>query len=90
MRKVLLCRDGEVIIEGEPESGGGDGGSAEFNIAYGDTAPEDTTKLWVKANEPEAVSITSAVVTAGEELENSVGTLPSTAKRNMSAAAVGT
>ena len=88
--KVLPKYDGEVIIEGEPESSGGGGGSAEFNIAYGDTPPEDTTKLWVKANEPEAVSITSSIVTASEELENSVGTLPSTAKKNMSAAAVGT
>jgi N-acetylneuraminic acid mutarotase len=28
------------------------GGNASLNIAYGETAPEDTSKLWIKANEP--------------------------------------
>lgn len=35
-----------------PTSGGG-----ELNIAYGDVAPEDTSKLWVKTAEPESVEI---------------------------------
>lgn len=39
------------------EGGGGSGGGAELNIAYGDTAPEDTTKLWVKSSEATAVEI---------------------------------
>ena len=30
---------------------------AELNIHYGDTAPEDTSKLWVKTAEPESVEI---------------------------------
>ena len=30
---------------------------AELNIHYGDTAPEDTSKLWVKTTEPESVEI---------------------------------
>lgn len=34
---------------------------ATFNIAYGETAPEDTSKLWVKANEPTNVSIGSYI-----------------------------
>lgn len=38
---------------------GGGGGGAGLNIAYGDTAPEDTTKLWVKAAEPNAVEVTT-------------------------------
>lgn len=73
--KVLPKYDGEVIIEGEPESGGGDGGSAEFNIAYGDTAPSDTSKLWVKANEPEAVKVTSNLVVGSEEIITGVAEL---------------
>ena len=34
-------------ITGTLESGG-----ASLNIAYGDTAPSDTSKLWIKGNEP--------------------------------------
>lgn len=32
-------------------------GGGELNIAYGDTAPEDTSKLWVKTTEPGSVEI---------------------------------
>lgn len=32
-------------------------GGAKLNIAYGDTAPEDTSKLWVKTTEPDSVEI---------------------------------
>lgn len=39
-------------IEGIPAGGG-----AELNIAYGDTPPEDTSKLWVKTKTPESVRI---------------------------------
>ena len=87
--EVLPKYDGEVIIEGEPESGGGDGGSAEFNIAYGDTAPSDTSKLWVKANEPAAVSVTSSIVTADEKLVVGISALPKGAY-SIASAAVGT
>lgn len=40
-------------VTGTLESGGG----AKLNIAYGDTAPEDKSKLWVKTAEPESVEI---------------------------------
>lgn len=33
------------------------GGGAKLNIHYGDTAPEDTSKLWVKTTEPDSVEI---------------------------------
>jgi hypothetical protein len=33
------------------------GGGAELNIAYGDTPPEDTTKLWCKCDEPSGVIV---------------------------------
>lgn len=42
----------EGAFEGESSGGG-----AELNIAYGDTAPEDTSKLWVKTSEPSAVKV---------------------------------
>ena len=37
------------------------GGGAELNIAYGDTAPEDTSKLWVKTTHPSAVKVSSEI-----------------------------
>jgi hypothetical protein len=37
--------------------GGGSGGGVELNIAYGDTPPEDTTKLWVKTTQPSGVVV---------------------------------
>jgi hypothetical protein len=38
-------------------TGSGGGGGAELNIAYGDTAPEDTSKLWVKTTAPSKVHV---------------------------------
>lgn len=38
------------------KSGGG-GGDASLNIAYGDTAPTDTSKLWVKTAEPNKIHV---------------------------------
>ena len=32
-------------------------GGAELNIGYGNTAPEDTTKLWVKTAQPQNVTV---------------------------------
>ena len=39
-------------VTGTLESGGG----GELNIAYGDTAPEDTSKLWIKSEKPSNIS----------------------------------
>lgn len=45
------------------------GGGAELNIAYGDTAPEDTSKLWVKTSKPSAVIVSPKIeTTEGENL----------------------
>lgn len=41
------------------KSKGGSGGGVEFNIAYGDTPPEDTSKLWVKTSEPNKIIIST-------------------------------
>lgn len=63
---------------------------AARNIAYGNSAPEDTSKLWVKTAEPAAVQVTSKVVVANEELEEFVSAIPAGAGNNsMGTAAVG-
>ena len=67
---------------GSPEGGGASsGGGAELNIAYGDTPPEDTTKLWVKTSEPSGVEVASeieAVPTVNYDITLLKETLPST------------
>lgn len=45
--------------------GGGSGGGVELNIAYGDTPPEDTTKLWVKTTQPSKVIVSSVAPASG-------------------------
>ena len=46
------------------------GGGAELNIVYGDTAPEDTSKLWIKTSKPSELKISSKIQkTEGENLE---------------------
>ena len=47
-----LCKDDIIVIPDKSILGGG---GASLNIAYGDTAPEDTTKLWVNGAEPSKV-----------------------------------
>lgn len=39
------------------KSKGGSGGGMELNIAYGDTPPEDTTKMWCKTSQADGVDI---------------------------------
>ena len=46
------------------------GGGAELNIAYGDTPPEDTSKLWVKTSEPSGVVVSADMTTDGGTGEN--------------------
>lgn len=43
-------------VTGTLESGGG----AELNIHYGDTAPEDTSKLWIKSTEPASIEFSQS------------------------------
>lgn len=66
---------------------GGGGGGAGLNIAYGDTAPEDTTKLWVKAAEPSVVKVTTGMSSEAGSLER-LGDL-SVSARSIPSAAVG-
>ena len=65
------------------------GGGTTLNIAYGQTTPEDTTKLWIKTAEPAKVHMKSKLIAANEELEMGIGVLP-IASYGMATAAVGT
>ena len=71
-------------VTGTLESGSG----AELNIHYGDTAPEDTSKLWIKSTEP--ASIEFAKNHKQSQGINTLGTKLPIAARSTAAAAVGT
>jgi hypothetical protein len=62
--EVLLYQLAEKLAGG---GGSGGGGSAELNIAYGDTPPEDTSKLWVKCSEPNGVIVSTKMNTETQE-----------------------
>ena len=80
----------DVVVEIAEDIGGGSGGGgAEFNIAYGESEPTDTSKLWVKASEPAEVNVTTAIVTTSEEFEPNFYNLP-TAAYGIASARVGT
>ena len=57
---------------------------ASLNIAYGNTAPSDTSKLWIKGNEPEEVTITT------QQLLSTLSTKLPTAAYGIGTTAVGT
>ena len=65
------------------------GGVDAFNIAYGDTEPEDTSKLWVKTAEPTQVQVTAKVTAANEEVNSFIAALPEN-RMYAACAAVGT
>lgn len=55
----LFLNEAKPALKRHSGSGGGSSsGGEEFNIAYGDTPPEDTSKLWVKGCTPKVVSVT--------------------------------
>lgn len=84
------CGTAESYSPGQmAEAIGGIQTGAALNIAYGATAPEDTSKLWVKTTEPTQVRVTAKVTAANEELNTYIAALPE--KRIYAAsAAVGT
>lgn len=67
--------------------GSGSAGGMELNIAYGDTPPEDTSKLWVKCEEPSGVRLLPDMHVG--EISTLNATLP-TAAYAMYAATIGT
>ena len=76
--------DIEVVSEGDTSGGGSD-----FNIAFGDTAPADTSKLWIKTSEPEEVNVTFSPVIANEKIKFGIGTFP-LPKEGIASAVIGT
>ena len=79
-----------LIKANVPETGGGTSGSnAELNIAYGETEPTDTSKLWIKTSKPEAVRVVSKIEGGSEKLNIVVENLP-TAACGIASAAIGT
>lgn len=68
-------------------NGGGASSGAALNIAYGDTASADTSKLWIKANKPESIAFGSDF--EGVESIETIGNIP-TAGYGMGCAKVGT
>lgn len=74
---VIGLQAGKKAAGGGGGSGGG-GGDVSLNIAYGDTAPEDTTKLWVKTSEPSGVIVAKDLryATAGGAFEELSVKLP--------------
>lgn len=73
--KYDVTRYASANVEVEAEGGFGGGGGAGLNIAYGNTAPDDTTKLWVKAEEPNEVEVTTGMSLDANSIEQ-VGQLP--------------
>lgn len=57
--------------------GQGESGGAELNIHYGDTAPTDTTKLWIDINEPNDVVVKYKLDISEETLYTENVVLPS-------------
>jgi N-acetylneuraminic acid mutarotase len=51
------------------------GGGAALNIAYGDTAPEDTSVLWVKAAQPQKSCLVAGFGYGSEKMQVGVGAL---------------
>jgi N-acetylneuraminic acid mutarotase len=75
---MKMAGDVVVRVAELPESEGSTGAVA-FNIAYGDTEPTDTSKLWVKTSDPAAVQVSTKAEFAGEELQTNVAALPTAA-----------
>jgi N-acetylneuraminic acid mutarotase len=80
-RSLMLADAGN-----QPEPGGG---AVAFNIAYGDTAPADTSKLWVKTDEPDCVAVAPETPPMNGLLEVNIGSLPEPAAYAAAAAVDG-
>ena len=89
---TLPCKDlkmeTDVVVEA-PE-GAESGGGAELNIAYGDTAPEDTSKLWVKTTQPSKVKVSKSLsYMGGDEAYNTLEAVLPKSFAGVSAGVVG-
>ena len=87
---IVPCSNKRMLSDLTVEVAGGN--SAELNIAYSDTPPSDTGKLWVKQATP-AAKVTAKQNIAGFVLGTSTETMSATLANNVyynSCAAVGT
>lgn len=84
-------KDAEVITYGNIEPkleaalNSGSSGGAELNISYGETEPTDTSKLWIKANEPHSIKFSKDI-----DGVNSLSVIGALNDSSMSCARVGT
>jgi hypothetical protein len=70
--EAYIYKNGEwTLIQDTPEDSPS---GMELNIAYGDTPPEDTSKLWCKCSEPSGVIVSEDMESVGGD-ENVVTTL---------------
>lgn len=81
----IVKKDSKGFFSKEENDAGGmtyafkaeEGGGVEFNIAYGDTEPEDITKLWVKTSEPRGVAVSEPLYFPKLETDSSAITVSS-------------
>ena len=52
---------GNIEPKLEAALNGGSSGGAELNISYGETEPTDTSKLWIKANDPHSIKFSKDI-----------------------------
>jgi hypothetical protein len=72
--EAYIYKNGEwTLIEDTPEDSPS---GMELNIAYGDTPPEDTSKLWVKANKANKVIINDTLVWENGNRPNDIVAYP--------------
>ena len=63
------------------------GGTSSMNVAFGNTAPEDTGKLWIKTAEPESVAVKLDFEFAGnEQLHSATLSMPTSVYYSAAAA----
>lgn len=88
---TTATKDAEVITYGNIEPkleaalNSGSSGGAELNISYGETEPTDTSKLWIKANEPQSIKFSKDI-----DGVNSLRAIGALNDYNMCCARVGT
>lgn len=87
-RATLHCKDkvmkSDVVVTVPLSSGGG---GVEMNVAFGNTAPDDTGKLWIRTAEPESVGVKMNFDFVGnEQLQAATLSLPSNVYQSCAAA----
>ena len=73
-RATLLCggksMNSDLLVLVPKKKISASGGGAELNVAFGNAAPEDTSKLWIKTAEPESLAVKLNLDFVGNEKMN--------------------